>query len=230
MGSSPASSPRRSVSSSATMACGTATGRRRASRPEWPDRERKLVASDGQRRASRSRARGAGQTGCAPGSSSAWTGRRTVSPTRTSARRCEPFRRTSVELRLPVLDLERELRQPLRDRPVELSLVPLVDSLLERAREVVADVGEQLRARLDGVDVVAVQLLSLVAVGSVVRLETVPRLLDDVRVVAYEQVELPLDHVGETRTPEDHPCSTASRAGGSAPREPPSRSRFPSSS
>src|SRR5215208_4311323 len=85
-----------------------------------------------------------------------------------------------------VLDLERELGQPLRDRAVELALV-----LLERLR----------------VDVVAVQLLGLVAVGAVVRVEPLARLLDHVDVVADEQVELARDHLAEAGAAEDHASS-----------------------
>jgi hypothetical protein len=72
---------------------------------------------------------------------------------------------------------------------------------------VVADVGEQLGAGLDQVEVVGVALLCLVAwsvhVG-VLGLETV---VDQSAVVTLEKVELPLDQVAEARAPEPHASS-----------------------
>ena len=94
------------------------------------------------------------------------SGRRRCAADGATGRRTGPTGRGDRGTASAVLDLERELRQPLRDRAVELALVLLVDALVERAREVVADVGEELRARLDRVDVVAVELLGLVAVGA----------------------------------------------------------------
>ena len=54
------------------------------------------------------------------------------------------------------------------------------------------------------VEVVAVQLLRLVARRVVVRRELRLRLFDHVGVLALEPVELPLDHVGEPAAAPDH--------------------------
>ena len=78
-------------------------------------------------------------------------------------------RRVCAAFALAILDLEAEARQAFDHRAVELVLVLLRGLLVERGREVVADVGEDLRARLDEVDVVAVALLGFVAVGLVAR-------------------------------------------------------------
>ena len=66
----------------------------------------------------------------------------------------------------------------------------------------VADVGQDLGAGLDGVDVVAVALLGLVARCSVVRALELVALFGHVGVLAFEEVELPRDHVAEAAAPE----------------------------
>src|SRR6266567_3832579 len=62
----------------------------------------------------------------------------------------------------PVLDLEGEAPEATENGVVEGSLVLVGHVLLERRGEVVAEVGENLRAGLDEVDVVTVALLGLV--------------------------------------------------------------------
>ena len=70
---------------------------------------------------------------------------------------------------LEVLDLEPEAREAPVHRAVELRLVLLGRLLVQRRREVVAQLREDLRARLDEVLVLAEPLLGLVALGAVVR-------------------------------------------------------------
>jgi hypothetical protein len=72
---------------------------------------------------------------------------------------------------------------------------------------VVADVREQLGARLDRVDVVAVQLLGLVAVCAVVGLQLLLGLLDHVAMLALEELELPCDQVAPARAAEHQASS-----------------------
>src|SRR4029453_18222716 len=105
-------------------------------------------------------------------------------------------------LALAVLDLEREPRQPLEDCAVELFLVELARVVVERPFEVVADVGQDLGAGLDGVDVVAVALLGLVARCGVVRALELFALFDHGGVLALEEFELPRDHLAEAAAPE----------------------------
>ena len=71
----------------------------------------------------------------------------------------------------------------------------------------VAHVGQDLRSGLDGVDVVAVELLGLVAVRAVVRLEAGRDLFDHLAVLAHEQLELRVDHLREARAAEHHSSS-----------------------
>src|SRR3954452_14853578 len=106
---------------------------------------------------------------------------------------------------LAILDLERVGRQPLRDCAVELSEIWI--GVVERPGVVVAQVGKYLRARLDGVDVVAVQLLSLVALRGVVPLEPRSDVLEDVAVLPQEEVELRVDHRSVPRASEHHASS-----------------------
>ncbi len=70
--------------------------------------------------------------------------------------------------------------------------------LVERRRVRPAQVGEGLGARLDEVDVVAVALLRLVALGPVVGALGLVALPDQVGLVALEQVELTRDDVRES--------------------------------
>jgi len=60
-----------------------------------------------------------------------------------------------------------------------------------------ADVGEDLRAGLDEVDVVAVPLLRLVALGTVVEPLRREAVLDEPAVLPLEQVELTVDEIAE---------------------------------
>src|SRR5690348_5275033 len=96
---------------------------------------------------------------------------------------------------LAVLDLEREAGEALGDGTVERVLVLLRGILVERCREVVSEVGQQLGARLDGVDIVAVAFLSLVAGCAVVRALELLALADHVCLLALEEIELPRDHI-----------------------------------
>ena len=60
---------------------------------------------------------------------------------------------------------------------------------------------------LERVDVVAVELLGLVAAGGVPQPEALGDVGEDVGVLGHEEVELPLDHVAEPRAAEDHASS-----------------------
>ena len=81
--------------------------------------------------------------------------------------------------------------------------------LVERACVAPAHVGERLGRRLDDVDVVAVDLLSLVAFGAVVLRFRVAHLFEQAaRLVLGEGVELPRDHVCKPAAPEDHASSS----------------------
>src|SRR4051812_31962618 len=99
-----------------------------------------------------------------------------------------------------VLDLESERRQPPCDGAVELRAVRI--GVVDRAGVVIAQVGENLRAGLDRVDVVAVELLGLIAAGAVVGGETLLYLHDDVLVLALEELQLGFDHAREPAAPE----------------------------
>ena len=93
------------------------------------------------------------------------------------------------------------------DCAVERLLVLLRRVLVEGRREVVAKVGKHLGCRLDEVDVVAIAFFRLAALGPVVRTLGGDAVLDETALLALEQIELPLDQVGETRAPESHVSS-----------------------
>src|SRR5919198_2335929 len=97
----------------------------------------------------------------------------------------------------PVFYFEREAREALEHRPVERGFVFLGRVGFDRGRIPVAEVGEQLGARLDEVHVVTVSLLRLVAVGPVVRALRGLAVGDQARVLALEEVELARDDIGE---------------------------------
>ena len=107
--------------------------------------------------------------------------------------------------RLGVLDLEPEARQPLLDRAVERFLVLLGGLLVERRGEVVAQPGEDLGAVLDELLVVAEALLGPVALGPVVGALGGVAGLQQLEVVAHEEVELPRDHLGEAAPAQHRP-------------------------
>ncbi len=67
----------------------------------------------------------------------------------------------------------------------------------------VAEVGEDLRARLHEILVVAVALLGVVAVGAVVLRLRFLAPAEEVGLLAPEEIELPPDHVGEA-LPAEH--------------------------
>ena len=92
---------------------------------------------------------------------------------------------------LEVLDLQAEPREPLVHRAVELRLVLVGRRLVQRPREIVAQFGEDLGARLDEILVVAESLLGLVALGPVVGGLGLVALADQLRVVPLEELELP---------------------------------------
>src|SRR5438105_1120098 len=96
-----------------------------------------------------------------------------------------------------VFYLQREAGEPLEDRAVERRLVLLRRSLVDGRRVPVAEVGEQLGARLDEVHVVTVSLLGLVAVGAVVGALGGLAVGDQAAVLALEEVELARDDVGK---------------------------------
>ena len=100
-----------------------------------------------------------------------------------------------------VFDVEREAGEAFGDRLVELPLVLLIDALFERARERVADVGQDLDARLNRIDIVAVELFRVVAISLVVGIEPLLRLRDHVRVVSHEEIELAGDQFAKSRPP-----------------------------
>src|SRR6059058_5149133 len=85
----------------------------------------------------------------------------------------------------------------LQDGAIELVLVGLRGVLVERPLEVVADVGQELGAGLDHVDVVAVALLRLVARRCVVGPLGFLTLVEQIGVLADEKIELPRDDLGE---------------------------------
>jgi hypothetical protein len=93
------------------------------------------------------------------------------------------------------------------DGAVEGLRVALALGLVERPLVAVADVGERLGAVLDEIDVLAVALLGLVAVGLVVAAFRLVAGDDQVGVLAPEQLELALDHVGEAGAAETHASS-----------------------
>src|SRR5919197_405801 len=105
-----------------------------------------------------------------------------------------------------VFYLQREAREALQDGTVEARFVFLGGVGLDRGRVPVAEVGEQLGARLDEVHVVTVPLLGLVAVGPVVRALGGLAVGDQAGVLPLEEVELARDDVGEALA-EDHPSS-----------------------
>jgi endonuclease/exonuclease/phosphatase family metal-dependent hydrolase len=70
---------------------------------------------------------------------------------------------------------------------------------------VVAQVGEQLGAGLDEIDVVAVALLGFVPRRRVVRAFCLLALADQVCLLAHEEIELARDHVGEASAPKHEP-------------------------
>src|SRR5205823_14910804 len=108
-----------------------------------------------------------------------------------------------------VLDLEREPRQALQDRAVELVLVGFGRLLVEGRREVVAQIGEQLGPGLHDVDVIAVLFLRIVARRVVVGALGLLTLADQVGFLADEEIELPRDHVGEAAAPKHAPTLAA---------------------
>ncbi len=75
-------------------------------------------------------------------------------------------------------------------------------------REAIAHVGERLGRRLDRVAEVAVRLLSVLAVRAVVGPELLPALLEQIRLVLDEEVELPRDHVAERVAAQPHAISS----------------------
>src|SRR5205085_7290950 len=85
------------------------------------------------------------------------------------------------------------------DGSVEGRLVLGGRVLVERLGVVVAQVGEQLGAGLDEVDVLAVALLRLVARGAVVCAFRLLAVVDELGVVLEEDVELPRDELCEAR-------------------------------
>src|SRR5690349_7480560 len=95
-----------------------------------------------------------------------------------------------------------ELWQAARHRAIEL--VDVAVGILERPREVVAQAGENVDARIHGIHVVAVQLLGLVAARLVVRAQVLLDVLDDIPVLMLEQLQLRFDHAGEARAAEHH--------------------------
>ena len=101
-----------------------------------------------------------------------------------------------------VLDLEREAPEASQHGLVEGLLVLLGRILLERRREVVTKVGQDLGPRLDEVDVVAVALLRLVAWRLVVRPLGRDTVFDEPALLAFEDVELAIDELRETCAPE----------------------------
>jgi endonuclease/exonuclease/phosphatase family metal-dependent hydrolase len=70
---------------------------------------------------------------------------------------------------------------------------------------VVAQVGQELGAGLDEIDVVAVALLGFVARRGVVRLLGLLAFADQARLLAHEEIELARDQVGEGAAPEHAP-------------------------
>src|SRR5581483_5514909 len=98
---------------------------------------------------------------------------------------------------------EGERREALGERALELALVVLPRLLIERTRVGVADLLERVLHDIDRVHVVAVQLLRLVAVARVVRVEPRLRLRDVAGVLALEEVELAGDQVAKAR-PSQH--------------------------
>jgi endonuclease/exonuclease/phosphatase family metal-dependent hydrolase len=106
---------------------------------------------------------------------------------------------------LAILDLERESGQPLDDGAVELPLVHLRGLLVERRSEVVAQVGQELRACLDEIDVGAVPLLGLVARRRVVSALGLLAFTDQILLLADEEFELARDDFGEAAAPEHAP-------------------------
>ena len=97
--------------------------------------------------------------------------------------------------------------EALADFAVERLLVLLRRVVVEGRREVVAKVGKHLGCRLDEVDVVAVAFFRFAALGPVVGTLGGDAVLDETALLALEQIELPLDQVGETHAPEPHVSS-----------------------
>ena len=83
------------------------------------------------------------------------------------------------------------------DRPVELRLVGLGSVLVHGRGEAVAELCEPVRAGFDEIQIVAVALLGLVAVGGVVRALRGVAVGDQLRALLLEEVELPPDQVLE---------------------------------
>src|SRR5439155_9597941 len=111
-----------------------------------------------------------------------------------------------LDAHLPILDLEREARQPLEDGAVERALVLGGDVALEARGVPVAEVGKELRRRLDEIHEVTVSLLRLLARRAVVRAFSGFAIVQKARVVAHEEVELARDGVVEA-TAEHDPSS-----------------------
>ncbi len=103
-----------------------------------------------------------------------------------------------------IFDFQSETGQPFPDRAVELGLVFLVQIRGERLREVVSEISEQLGSGLDEILVVAVALLGLVARRAVIGALGRDALANQAAVLAFEQVELALDHVGKAAMEERH--------------------------
>src|SRR4051794_4543775 len=117
------------------------------------------------------------------------------------ARRPRGVRRDRRRVRhrpvLGLLDLEPEAGELFRDRPVEGGLVLLRGVLVERRGEVVPQPREDLGAVLDQLLIVPEQLFAGTALGAVVGALGLVAGLEQLEVVAHEQVELPRDQVGE---------------------------------
>ena len=76
--------------------------------------------------------------------------------------------------------------------------------IVECRGEVVAQVGEDFRPRLDEIDIVAVPFLGFVAFCAVVRALCGDAVVDQSALLSLEEVELSLDQVGEARTSQPH--------------------------
>ena len=113
--------------------------------------------------------------------------------------------------------IEREAGEIPADGVVELRLVLLGRPLAEARREVVPEVGEDLRACLDEVLVVAVELFRLVPLGVVVLGLCCLDLAEQVGLLAPEELELALDHVGVALAAKHEPRLVAPWRSSSAP-------------
>ncbi len=102
-----------------------------------------------------------------------------------------------MSIGLGVFDLDGEAGESLDDGAVELFLVLLRRLVVQGRSEVVAETGEQLRAGLDQVEVVAVELFGLVARRRVVRRFRRVAVGDQPALFVLEEVELAPDDVSE---------------------------------